>query len=68
MVIEPGPKSVATNTLSLFRHATWLLASGRVYPFFMNAFFVRSNSRTALASAPPRDRDTRASLYSGFKG
>ena len=56
-----------TNTLSGPRQATWLLASGSVYPSLTNDLVVRSNSRTTLASAPPRESEIRASLYSGLQ-
>jgi len=51
--------SVPTNNVSASIHATEDLASGSVKPSATNCRVFRSNSRTTLASAPPRDSDSR---------
>src|ERR1051325_11609549 len=53
--------------LSMLRQETLLLASGIVKPFFTKDFVVTSNSRTTLASAPPRDKEIRQRSYFGIR-
>ena len=65
VVSEPGPKSVATKIASRPCQAIVLFASGRVKPSATNCFLVTSNSRTTLASAPPRDSDSSTRSRSG---
>lgn len=58
-VSEPSPKSVPTKRTSRLCHETDDLASGSTKPpssAGMNLSETRSNSRTTVASAPPRDR------------
>src|SRR5947209_10057890 len=66
-VSEPGPKSVPTKSVSASFHETSLLASGSEKPPETNTFAFGSNSRTTLASAPPRDRETRHFSYLGWR-
>ena len=55
----PGPKSVPTKIVSASSHSTLFFASGRLKPPSTKALSSMSNSRTTVASAPPRDSDTR---------
>ena len=64
-VSEPGPKSVPTNTVSWSSHDRPDLASGNWKPSATNSSFSMSNSRTTVASAPPRDSSINATVYSG---
>src|SRR6185295_16181944 len=65
VVIEPGPKSVPTQTVSSSRQATLDLASGRAKPLDTNSFFLVSNSRTTAASEPPCDSSIRQRVWAG---
>ncbi len=64
-VIEPGPKSVPTQTVSSSRQETLDLASGREKPSGTKAFVFVSNSRTTAASEPPCDNSIRHRVYAG---
>jgi hypothetical protein len=54
--IDPSPKSVPTSTVFSSSQLTSFLAAGRLNPPATNSLVAMSNSRTTIASEPPRDR------------
>src|SRR5262245_51105227 len=67
VVMLPSPKLVETITVLASTHARPDFASGRKKPSLTKDLVTASNSRTSVASAPPRERLTRQSRYSGCR-
>src|SRR5262245_15831025 len=65
--MEPGPKSVPTYTVSLSFQLMDDLPSDSMKPSGSHFLAARSNSRTTLASLPPRERLTRQRSYVGYR-
>jgi hypothetical protein len=65
VVMDPGPKSVPTQTVSWSSHERLDLASGRAKPPGTNSFVFVSNSRITFASEPPIDSSIVHRLYAG---
>lgn len=59
-VSDPSPKSVLTSRVSWSSQPTLCLPAGSENPSATNWQVAMSNSRTAIASKPPRDRQISA--------